>query len=179
MKIKARGKILTGMKFGHVTVISPAFVLKGRSYWNCKCDCGKDVIFCRRKFLVHANLKNNLSCGCVPKLHHKSKAAFEESLRYSKIRIAQKIHNVNDCKIWDGVCRDGIPSIRFLDSQVPVKYLIYFIENLGKKIDLNFKIVTTCKNKKCININHFKETYYGKPNKTILRLYNIQKNRGK
>ena len=52
---------LINKKFGKLTVISKAENIKGRTAWNCKCDCGKEVIVTTQK------LRNGTtrSCGCL------------------------------------------------------------------------------------------------------------------
>ena len=51
---------LTGQTFGRLTVISFAGIRRQRSYWNCKCACGKDVT------VVGIDLKGHtISCGCA------------------------------------------------------------------------------------------------------------------
>ena len=61
---------LTGMKFGRLTVISlneEVSKQKRLSYWNCKCDCGNEVI------VYGGHLKNSStkSCGCYQKERRK------------------------------------------------------------------------------------------------------------
>jgi 5-methylcytosine-specific restriction endonuclease McrA len=54
---------IIGKKFGRLLVISYSKNLKGQSYWNCKCDCGRDKI-AMRKTLVNGG---TTSCGCFQK----------------------------------------------------------------------------------------------------------------
>lgn len=51
---------LTGLKFGKLTVIGYAGVIKERSHWFCICDCGN------QRSVSGKNLKSNnsKSCGC-------------------------------------------------------------------------------------------------------------------
>ena len=54
---------LTGRRYGRLTVISyneEVSKQKGRAYWNCKCDCGNEVIV-RGDSLTSESTK---SCGC-------------------------------------------------------------------------------------------------------------------
>jgi len=50
---------LIGKRFGNLFVIGPDYS-KGRKYWMCQCDCGKNIITATYK------LRDNLvtSCGC-------------------------------------------------------------------------------------------------------------------
>lgn len=60
----SRVKNMTGEKYGRLTVTCDWFspIVKGRSYrWNCKCDCGKEIIV-SRDHLIQGNTK---SCGCL------------------------------------------------------------------------------------------------------------------
>jgi len=52
---------LEGKKFGKLTVISLAYVKANRTYWNCKCDCGNNIIVLGKN-LVNGN---TTSCGCI------------------------------------------------------------------------------------------------------------------
>lgn len=38
-----RGKDLTGMRFGDLTVVGPAESSNGKAMWLCRCACGRDV----------------------------------------------------------------------------------------------------------------------------------------
>ena len=54
---------LTNQKFNMLTVISLAYIKHHKSYWNCKCECGKE------KIIYSSKLKNGTtkSCGCLKK----------------------------------------------------------------------------------------------------------------
>lgn len=61
-QIRRREKDLTGKRFGRLTVIKPAEKEnKGRGYWLCQCDCGKQVI-CYKENLCGGITR---SCGCL------------------------------------------------------------------------------------------------------------------
>jgi hypothetical protein len=52
----------TGTRFGRLFVIGYAHTLKGKTYWNCLCDCGVEVV------LLGEHLKGGTkSCGCLRK----------------------------------------------------------------------------------------------------------------
>jgi hypothetical protein len=55
-----RIEILTGAKFGKLTVIEFHGTIKGHAMYKCACECGKTKII-RGSALV---TKNTLSCGC-------------------------------------------------------------------------------------------------------------------
>lgn len=84
-------KDLTGRRFGKLTVVSFSHSIKKPTYyvyyWNCKCDCGKEVIKTR------ANLIDGRStnCGCLTK---------------SKIAEARTTHNLSKhplYNVWRGM----------------------------------------------------------------------------
>jgi hypothetical protein len=80
-------KILTGLRFGKITVGTHAGI-KGRHHiWNCTCDCGGTSI------ATSCNLQkgNTTSCGCVQK-----KRASISATRHGKSK--SKIYNV-----WRGM----------------------------------------------------------------------------
>lgn len=61
---------LTGRRYGRLTVISyneEVSKQKGRAYWNCKCDCGNEVIV----YGSHLKSGNTKSCGCYQKERRK------------------------------------------------------------------------------------------------------------
>lgn len=52
---------ITGLKFGLLRVLDFAYVNNRRRYWNCKCDCGGEVL------VTTGHLRDGRvqSCGCV------------------------------------------------------------------------------------------------------------------
>lgn len=57
---------LTGQRFGKLIVVGknvPASKIRGKSVWNCVCDCGTEVLVAGN-VLVDGNKK---SCGCMQK----------------------------------------------------------------------------------------------------------------
>ena len=72
---------LTGMKFGHLTVIELAEPRGGKRCYRCVCDCGKETV------VIASNLKrgNTQSCGC---------------LRTNKIVLHNKIHGMKKTKLY-------------------------------------------------------------------------------
>ena len=84
-------KNLEGKRFGKLTVISFSHKEKGKShdkyYWNCKCDCGKEVIK-ERANLVGGRSTN---CGCV---------------RHEILSNKQKTHGLSNhplYNVWRGI----------------------------------------------------------------------------
>ena len=56
-----RGKDLTGMTFGRLTVLRPAGTVCGRAAWLCRCECGREVAVRGD----HLRYGHTASCGCA------------------------------------------------------------------------------------------------------------------
>lgn len=54
---------LTGQRFGRLVVIERAENIKGKCFWKCRCDCGKQLIVSAN----HLRMHNTFSCGCYQK----------------------------------------------------------------------------------------------------------------
>ena len=52
---------LTGKKIGKLTVIGKSLKSGRKLYWNCICECGKQIVVAGD----HLRQKNQLSCGCL------------------------------------------------------------------------------------------------------------------
>ena len=80
-------KDLTGLKFGNLTVISNYGKIKGSTYWQCQCDCGKI------KIMNHYNLLNgkSTSCGCL------------KGQKISKNKSTHDKTNTKIYKLWLGI----------------------------------------------------------------------------
>lgn len=50
---------LTGKVFSHLTILSFAGRKNRHSYWNCKCDCGKEIVV----EASHLKTSHTISCG--------------------------------------------------------------------------------------------------------------------
>lgn len=80
-------KDLTGQQIGYLTVLSPAGNLKGgRSLWNCKCVCGKEIV--TPAAYGDTSLR---SCGCRRYEKHKNGLAL-----YKDKQQAQKNKTYRD-----------------------------------------------------------------------------------
>lgn len=78
---------LTGKKFNRLTVNSINGKKETIYFWNCTCDCGKEVIvagYCLRK-------GNTKSCGCL-----KMQMLLERSYKH-------RMANTRFYKIWKGI----------------------------------------------------------------------------
>jgi len=56
-------KDLTDSKIGRLTVLGFSKRENNRTYWFCKCDCGK-IVQCLAGSIMSPKNKNNKSCGC-------------------------------------------------------------------------------------------------------------------
>ena len=54
-------RVLTGLTFGWLTVVSPADTRKNGINWNCKCKCGANIVVYGGKL----RLWQKVSCGCA------------------------------------------------------------------------------------------------------------------
>ena len=52
---------LTGQKFGKLLVLGLSEKSGRRLFWNCLCDCGKELVVSG----THLRQRNQLSCGCL------------------------------------------------------------------------------------------------------------------
>ena len=51
---------LTGLRYGHLTVLGPAENIGNRTAWLCRCDCGRDTVVSTRDL----RRGRQTSCGC-------------------------------------------------------------------------------------------------------------------
>jgi len=82
---------ITGQKFGRLTVVEFVEVRKNKSYWKCKCDCGKE------KITVNNSLKkgNTKSCGCISKEKNSNLRHGMGSTRFYRIHQSIKTRCLN------------------------------------------------------------------------------------
>lgn len=82
---------LTGQRFGRLTVIQKSLNKKQKTYWLCKCECGKE------KEVQTSHLVNGLikSCGC---LHQDNKQSSKKVIDYRRrIKAALVEANMHKC----------------------------------------------------------------------------------
>ena len=78
---------ITGNKYNMLEVLSFDHCENKRSYWKCRCDCGKVVILRKCHFAYECSKQK--SCGC---LHRK-----ESSIRMTELnRKSREIRNDNN-----------------------------------------------------------------------------------
>lgn len=78
---------LTGKKFGRLTVIKRAEDKKGKTYWHCRCECGKEKNVCAS----HLTSGKIVSCGC------------SSVDRISELNKTHGMSNIRIYNIWTGI----------------------------------------------------------------------------
>lgn len=79
---------LTNKRFGKLTVLNYAYSKNHRSYWNCLCDCGNNIIVCAREL----SKGDTSSCGCI---HSKGENKIEILLKTLKIPYKKEFYFKN------------------------------------------------------------------------------------
>ena len=58
---------ISGNKYNMLTVVKFSHMVKNRSFWVCRCDCG-NMVTLQRSAIVNTHLPSrNISCGCLKK----------------------------------------------------------------------------------------------------------------
>lgn len=89
--MKNRTKLLNKI-YGRLTVVSFAYSLKNKLYWNCLCECGAMCIAPTGDL----NQKKIVSCGCKRKEGRKRVENLKEEFE------KQFIIDGNNCWLWQG-----------------------------------------------------------------------------
>ena len=144
---------LIGQRFGRLTVVSyneKVSKQKGRAYWNCKCDCGNEVIV-RGDYLKG---KRTTSCGCyknekssdrMRKLNEKRWQ--DEEYRQMRIRQAKERTGENS-----GNYKGGITPISDYLRHLPV--VVKWMEDAKENVNYTCELI----GKQC-----YVETHHIKP----------------
>src|SRR5690606_33643341 len=105
---------LIGQKFGRLEVISKDESKKGRAYWNCRCECGNDVV----ASTTQLKSGNTQSCGClrseviaeINRTHGMTKTRFFKIWAHMKNRCTNP--NYNEFHLYGGrgikVCEEWL-----------------------------------------------------------------------
>ena len=86
----------TGKKYGYLTVLEFVKRENKKTYWKCKCDCGKEIII-PITYLTSGSTK---SCGCYRKKVCKNNAKITHNMSKSRlyriwIEIKRRCYNKN------------------------------------------------------------------------------------
>ena len=80
---------ISGNKYNMLTVVKFSHMVKNRSFWVCRCDCG-NMVTLQRSAIVNTHLPSrNISCGCLKK---------EIDKNFSEI-FKQKVEEIMETKI--------------------------------------------------------------------------------
>lgn len=74
---------LLGQTLGMITVLSYGYVFKTNTYWNCRCECGNELVLCGK----HLRSGRSRSCGCDLKLKRLLKNGFGDIPGYCLKKI--------------------------------------------------------------------------------------------
>ena len=93
---------LTGQRFGRLTVISlneEVSKQKKKSHWNCKCDCGNEIVVCS------GSLKSGATtdCGCS----RKKELIGQRFVRLTVINYNEEVSKQKKGSYWDCKCDCG------------------------------------------------------------------------
>lgn len=146
---------IIGKRFGLLTVLEFANIYKKRSWWKCKCDCGKECIISRKILTEYCSTKRPLSCGCVPKQwKSKDEKLPIEELSLRKFQDLLKFRKINgECWEWTGYKQKGkIPKTSWMNKAMGVRKCMYLLVN-GTTFEPN-PVFTTCGNLNCFNPDH-------------------------
>ena len=80
---------ITGNKYNHLTVLCYDHTSKRpngttRTYWKCKCDCGKIVVLRKDEFIY--SYSKTKSCGCWHREESSKRPRNKKDGKYIKIR---------------------------------------------------------------------------------------------
>ena len=98
----ARGKDLTGQRFGKLTVIEQTDRRQDRYIlWRCRCDCGGEVLASTKR-LMRGTVRD---CGCVPRSDARRGSIAEDltGQRFGSLTVVSRAENQNGRTSW--LCR--------------------------------------------------------------------------
>jgi len=146
---------IIGKRFGLLVVISYSNIYKKRSWWRCKCDCGKECIISRRILTEYCSPRRPHSCGCIAKqakgpgiqvpIEEAALRKFQDLIKFRKIN--------GDCWEWTGYRQKGrVPKTSWKNKSMGVRKCMYLLMN-GTTYEPN-PVFTTCGNMMCFNPEH-------------------------
>lgn len=146
---------IIGKRFGLLTVISYSTIYNKRSWWRCRCDCGKECIISRRILTEYCSPRRPLSCGCIAKQSKSAgnKVPIEEaSLR--KFQDLIRFRRINgDCWEWTGYKQKGkTPKTSWKNKSMGVRKCMYLLMN--GITHHSEPVYTSCGNLLCFNPEH-------------------------
>jgi hypothetical protein len=146
---------IIGKRFGFLTVVEFANIYKRRSWWKCRCDCGKECITSRRILIEYCSPRRPLSCGCVPKQAKGggNKVPVEEAALRKYLDMLKFRKFDDDCWEWTGYKQKGkIPKTSWRNKSMTVRKCMYMLMNGTTEVDE--PVFTKCSNLSCFNPDH-------------------------
>ncbi len=95
---------ISGQRFGRLVAIERDFSRKDRTYWICKCDCGRSVS------TATINLKRGLtqSCGCLHKEQMSQRLLNDlTNKKFGKLTVLERAESRNGETFWKCRCECG------------------------------------------------------------------------
>lgn len=87
---------ITGERYGKLTVLGFDHIgNRRRSYWKCKCDCGREIVLRKDEFIYPYS--HSVSCGCWHREESSKRPRNTISGKYTKINKKQ-IKFLNETK---------------------------------------------------------------------------------
>lgn len=102
-------KDLSGIKFGKILVKSFSHTEKGKTYWNCQCDCGEE--FLGRADAIESG--HTKSCGCLlknPKAGGWNKLEIS-GMVFGNLTVIELDSIIREKTYWKCLCKCGQLSI--------------------------------------------------------------------
>ncbi len=139
---------MEGTKRGRLTFIDIAYIRKQATFWNCKCDCGNNIV-------VWGSGKTK-SCGCLAK-ETKSINGKKNRNNLSPVDFIKSNIEVDDetkCWNWTKSLIDGYARISGRRGRKSVIASRYVYEHIKGEDPGSLQVCHTCDNPKCVNPDH-------------------------
>lgn len=88
---------ISGRKFNKTSVVSFAFSKNGRSYWNCKCECGQEFVSSARSIKRAKSCCSNFECKIIN----------IANIKFGKLRAIKFSQKRNTKLYWKCQCDCG------------------------------------------------------------------------
>lgn len=99
--------LIVGQKLGKLTLLSESHQDKNyQRYWNCKCDCGTEVLV-RQGTLLRKNATR--SCGCLRRGHPGKYLAKKDPVRLIASRVFKKRYSDGDITLDEFISMSQLP----------------------------------------------------------------------
>ncbi len=146
---------IIGKSFGMLIVLEYVNIYKGRSWWRCRCECGKECIMSRKMLMEYCSPRRPLSCGCIAKQWKDANNKLPpEELALRKYQDLMNFRKINqDCWEWTGYKQKGkTPKTSWKNQGMSVRKCMYMLIN-GLEYEPK-PVFTICGNLLCFNPDH-------------------------